>query len=75
MARPTKRSGPCAPNLGPMNDEDIDDLMARLPLTVQLTILARTWEAIEKMTEPQEIDPKMKASIERLQAALRARRP
>ena len=72
LARPTKSSMPCAPNLGVMDDDDIKVLMAQLPLRMQLTVLARTWGAIEKMMEPQTLDEKIKEHIARVQAARKA---
>jgi hypothetical protein len=52
-----------------MDDDDIQVLMARLPLRMQLIVLARTWGAIEKMMAPREIDVKTRERIERMRAA------
>jgi hypothetical protein len=47
-------------------------LMAQLPLRSQLTVLARTWGAIEKMMEPHTLDEKIKEHIARMRAARKA---
>lgn len=73
LARPTKPPAPRAPNLGLMNnDDDIKVLMALLPLRMQLVVLARTWETIEKMRAPLTLDEKMKEHIDRIHAARKA---
>ena len=52
------------------HEDDIDVLMARLPLREQLIVLARTWGAIEKMMGPQKLDEKTR--IEHARAARKA---
>jgi hypothetical protein len=45
-----------------MNDDDVEVLMARLPLRMRLIALARMWGAIEKMMQPRKIDEKTRAA-------------